>query len=289
MVMIGQLPSLGTYVAMYTSVQKEFGKLFAAYLCLLIGFTISFCVIFPSSNAFGNPFVGSMKVLVMMTGELDFEDMFLGTDDDNNDPFILEISGHVVFTVFLLFVTVILMNLLVGIAVHEIQGLQKSAGLMKLVRQTELIAHIESVLCSGFLPDCVIKVLQRKALVWPSAYGVVLKVRPLNPQEKRLPKNVLKAAYELAKQRKRNGHTVSSEGLSNSPSFKVTKSRVSSFRVPQALEQSDIHSLFVGIEEGSKEISMLREEVRELREATKSNADLLRQLCKLLKNKSSNF
>jgi hypothetical protein len=97
----------------------------------------------------------------------------------------------------------------------------------------------------------------------------------------------LKAAYEIARQRKCVGHTMSSQGSSSSPSFKVTKSRVSSFRVPQALEQSDIHSLFLGIEEGSKEVAKLREEVQELREAAKSNADLLRQLCELLKTKSS--
>lgn len=200
MLMVGQLPAFGTYVAMFTHIQFEFAKLLLAYSGLLIGFTISFCVIFASEPAFGNPFTGLIKVLAMMAGELDFEGLINQADGSSGSFVIyhpLSVCSQILFTLFIVFVTVILMNLLVGIAVHDIQGLRNHAGLTKLVRQTKMILFTEMVLHNTTIPYAFRK--------WMSDHKIdvenrkrVLVVKPLNPLEKRLPKDIMKAAYEIA-------------------------------------------------------------------------------------------
>ncbi|XP_008210692.1 transient receptor potential channel pyrexia [Nasonia vitripennis] len=283
MLMIGQLPMFGAYVAMFTSVQAQVFKLLLAYACLLVGFTASFCVIFPRSKSFSSPHTGLIKVLVMMTGELDFEELFFPGEEEGGRPvdvggtswILLQVSAQLSFVLFLLFVTIVLMNLLVGIAVHDIKGLQKTAGLAKLVRQTKLICDLETALFLGLLPQCLMKVLRWTALVLPSPLKAVLTVRPLNPREKRLPRDVLAGAYKVARERKGNllNSTLSSKRSNNSTIYGYQKFDLNaSVRRRTNMNEEPATTL--------EEAARLKEEVAELRKICESNNLLIQELVK---------
>lgn len=274
--------------------QGEFAKLFAAYSCMLIGFTISFCVIFPSSSSFANPFMGFITVLVMMIGEQDL-DLLINDPDGKDPPFLLEISAQITFVLFLLFVTVVLMNLLVGIAVHDIQALKKTAELSKLVRQTKLISYIESALFIGWLPNWLRNLLHYTALVSPQAYRVVLSVRPLNPGEKRLPRDILMLAYETAKARKHFGHTISAKNSNATTYFSYkNKSENSAIALSDhvdsdyCFETDSMCTLTNKIDENAEKIDILTQEIRELKTAMTQNQKVIDQLLNIITTQQKN-
>lgn len=128
-----------------------------------------------------------MKTVVMMIGELEFEDIFYSSGDGKTSAVLYPITAHLMFFAFVILVTIILMNLLVGLAVSDIQGLQASAGLNRLSRQAELVARLEGLLFSKLLkkaPPKVLNFLRREALLRTSRYNLQLSIKPNDPREK---------------------------------------------------------------------------------------------------------
>lgn len=135
-----------------------------------------------------------------MAGELEFEDIFYG-DVAVQYP----VTSHGMFFTFVLLVTVILTNLLVGLAVSDIQGLQASAGLDRLSRQAELVARLESLFFSRLLrkaPPSIILMCQRSALLRTSRYHLQFCIRPNDPRDTRLPRDLIVSIYKLVAERR---------------------------------------------------------------------------------------
>lgn len=201
MMIVGRFPIFGLYIQMFTTVSVNFVKFVAAYFCLLLAFALSFGVLFANYKSFDDLKWVIIKVLVMMSGELEYEDIFY----DSDAPIRYHYTAQFMFLAFVILVTIILANLMVGLAVSDIQGLQQSAGLDRLVRQAELVAHLESMLFSRLLkcvPHKLMTFFHKQALLLKSQYHWALYIKPNDPREERIPKDLIKSIYNIIVERK---------------------------------------------------------------------------------------
>lgn len=79
MLLIGRLPQLGCYSLMLTTVTKNFLKVMISFIFLVIGFALSFTLIFPKSEFFANPWDSFVRTIVMMIGEFEYTSTYSST------------------------------------------------------------------------------------------------------------------------------------------------------------------------------------------------------------------
>lgn len=129
--LVGSLPvlSISTHMLMLRAVLKSFIKSFALYSIFLITFSLCFYILFGKSsevndttnhtgavndggefNKFGNPFTAVIKTIVMLTGEFDAGDIEFDT-----------VYSYLIFLMFVVFMSIVLFNLLNGLAVSDTQ------------------------------------------------------------------------------------------------------------------------------------------------------------------------
>ncbi|KRT84307.1 Ankyrin repeat-containing protein [Oryctes borbonicus] len=201
LIIVGRFPIFGIYIQMFTTVAVNFSKFLMAYMCLLIAFSLSFGVLLSKYKSFKEPAWTLLKTIIMMSGELEYEDVFY----DDEAPIIYPVTAHIMYLAFVLLVTIILTNLMVGLAVSDIQELQRSAGLDRLVRQAELVAHLESMLFSRLLycvPHRLLTFFHKHALLLRSQYYWALYIRPNDPRETKIPRYIIQNIYRLVVERK---------------------------------------------------------------------------------------
>jgi len=162
MLHIGRVPKFGKYVQMFLTVSTGVLNFLIAYIFLLVAFWCSFLILFPNAPAFetSNGPAGIIKVIVMMLGELEYDDLYYNqneflankTDNFNRTEIELEterqvfpITAHLILVIFIILVSIILMNLLVGLAVSDIQKLSSEGKLHRIVRQVELINQLHAM------------------------------------------------------------------------------------------------------------------------------------------------
>ncbi|XP_040577124.1 uncharacterized protein [Lepeophtheirus salmonis] len=219
MFLIGKVPRFGKYVEMFKTVSKTFLDFLIAYVFLFVAFVLTFYLLIPSHVAFNGSLPAAfVKVLVMMLGEIEYDDLYYpekhrikmaglttnqsgweGLIESEVEAQIFPFTAHIFVTIFIVLVSIIIMNLLFGLAVTDIQELYKTAKLHQRIQQVQLISYMESVILSPlfqYFPDSL-KMFLRKVLQGVTGnYKYVKVIEPNNFQDKLLPASLKKRLWK---------------------------------------------------------------------------------------------
>ncbi|KAF0991762.1 hypothetical protein HZS_1189, partial [Henneguya salminicola] len=150
---LSKLPKIGIYVVMYMDIFRTFLQFVPVYFMLILSFALPFYMLFLDrfeTNSYITPFKALMKTLVATVGEIEY-DTFYNTKNEPPLPL-----TYLILFLFILSNSIILMNLLVGLAVDDIQGVQSNAFLKRLGLQVKMTMDFESILPDKFLQRFII-------------------------------------------------------------------------------------------------------------------------------------
>ena len=108
---------------MAIEVTKTLLKILMSFIPIFIAFTLTFNILMQSSEIFQSTKNTGLKVFVMMLGEFEFTDYF--TTHEVSKVGGRNISVQLLFVLFVIYVCVIVVNLLIGLTVNDINDLKK--------------------------------------------------------------------------------------------------------------------------------------------------------------------
>ncbi|RDD43955.1 Transient receptor potential cation channel subfamily A member 1 [Trichoplax sp. H2] len=145
-VFLQRLPTFGIYIVMLRSVLLTIIKVGVMLAFLIVAFGLSFHIILGHEKYFSTAPYSFLKVFDMMVGELDYLDVFFNPiyKGTTMAPF------DALAIIFLVFFTIVMpiaaMNLMVGLAVGDIDKIERKAVLSRLRIQVEFLDQVERTL-----------------------------------------------------------------------------------------------------------------------------------------------
>ena len=145
-------PLVGDYIHMFQNVSKTLFFFLVVYFPALFAFALAFMVLTPSTSAaFKNTWKASMKILSMLIGELDYEDNFIDPKGLTTPLSVLLVQ--VLSIAFICFGSIVVMNLLVGLTVNEIEKMKLEASNVRLKETVTEMNNLEELLLHVPKPD----------------------------------------------------------------------------------------------------------------------------------------
>jgi hypothetical protein len=106
------------YVHVYTRVLRRFLSVLATFSSIILGFAISFNIVFPHPVEFSTFPRSLSRLLIMIHGEFDFEDKSIKSDAEGSQWIFW--SGQILYVLFGSVITLVLIDVFLGYTVSDI-------------------------------------------------------------------------------------------------------------------------------------------------------------------------
>uniref|UniRef100_A0A1A9V4K4 Transient receptor potential cation channel subfamily A member 1 n=1 Tax=Glossina austeni TaxID=7395 RepID=A0A1A9V4K4_GLOAU len=141
---------VGIYVVMFLEILKTLIKVLLVFSILIIAFGLAFYILLskiidpqPNHLSFSNIPMSLLRTFSMMLGELDFVGTYVNTY--YRDQLKVPVTSFLILStsIFMILMPILLMNLLIGLAVGDIESVRRNAQLKRLAMQVVLHTELE--------------------------------------------------------------------------------------------------------------------------------------------------
>ncbi|XP_069364623.1 transient receptor potential cation channel subfamily A member 1 [Maniola hyperantus] len=147
LLLLQRFDQVGIYVVMFLEILQTLIKVLLVFSILIIAFGLSFYVLLSKGEhlSFSSIPMSLMRTFAMMLGEIDFVGTYVQPYYKSESDIILPfpMPTFLILGLFMVFMPILLMNLLIGLAVGDIESVRRNAQLKRLAMQVVLHTELE--------------------------------------------------------------------------------------------------------------------------------------------------
>ncbi|KAL4717669.1 hypothetical protein ACJJTC_000818 [Scirpophaga incertulas] len=147
LLLLQRFDQIGIYVVMFLEILQTLIKVLMLFSILIIAFGMAFYILLSKGQhlSFSSIPISLMRTFAMMLGEIDFVGTYVQpyykSDTDIHLPF--PMPTFFILSLFMVLMPILLMNLLIGLAVGDIESVRRNAQLKRLAMQVVLHTELE--------------------------------------------------------------------------------------------------------------------------------------------------
>ncbi|XP_049885221.1 transient receptor potential cation channel subfamily A member 1 [Pectinophora gossypiella] len=147
LLLLQRFDQVGIYVVMFLEILQTLIKVLIVFSILIIAFGLAFYILLSKGShlAFSTIPMSLMRTFAMMLGEIDFVGTYVQPYYKSETEVVLPFAMPTFFIlgIFMVLMPILLMNLLIGLAIGDIESVRRNAQLKRLAMQVVLHTELE--------------------------------------------------------------------------------------------------------------------------------------------------